>query len=160
MIFWRSQSINDKEGVLVTQQILIHCKNGQMEHGHTVSEYNIKEHGAVYVVIRLIAGQETYFLPPEKLLAPRYNFVYPGIGQNSRSFSWGNQSFTRSCGWKKMALKVLGEYDDVECLGVSRYDEIDSADKEWPVSYHGTQKRFAKAIAEERYALEKGKRFL
>ena len=50
---------------------------------------------------------------------------------------------------EKIALKVLGEYDNNEWLGVSRYNETDSADKECPVSYHGTQKGFAKAIAEE-----------
>ena len=154
------QSIEDKEGVLVTQQRLMHCTNGQMEDGHTLREYNIKEHDAIYVLIRLRGGQENYFLPPEKLLDPRYNFVYPGIGQDSRSFSRGNRSFTRPYGWKKIALKVLGEYDNDQWLGVSRYDETDSADKEWPVSYHGTRKGFAEAIAEEGYALEKGKRFL
>ena len=74
------QGIEDKEGALITQQRLKHCKNGQMEHGHTLSEYNIKEHDAICVVIGLWGGQETYFLPPEKLLDPRYNFVYPGIG--------------------------------------------------------------------------------
>ena len=89
------QSIEDKEGVLVTQQRLMHCTNGQMEDGHTLSEYNIKEHDAIYVLIRLRGGQETYFLPPEKLLDPRYNFVYPGIGQDSRSFSRGNRSLTK-----------------------------------------------------------------
>ena len=60
----------------------------------------------------------------------------------------------------KIALKVLGEYDSDEWFGVSRYDETDSADKEWPVSYHGTEKGFAEAIAEKGYALEKGKRTL
>ena len=89
------QSIEDKEGVLVTQQRLMHCTNGQMEDGHTLSEYNIKEHDAIYVLIRLRGGQEIYFLPPEKLLDPRYNFVYPGIGQDSRSFSRGNRSLTK-----------------------------------------------------------------
>ena len=61
---------------------------------------------------------------------------------------------------EKIALKVLGEYDNNEWLGVSRYNETDSADKEWPVSYHGTEKGFAEAIVEEGYALEKGKRIL
>ena len=56
--------------------------------------------------------------------------------------------------------KVLGEYENDEWLGVSRYDEIDSADKELQVSYHGIQKGFAEAIAEEGNALEKSKRFL
>ena len=88
------QSIEDKEGVLVTQQRLMHCTNGQMEDGHNLSEYNIKEDDVIYLVIRLMGGQETYFLP-EKLLDPRYNFVYPGIGQDSRSFSRGNRSLTK-----------------------------------------------------------------
>ena len=56
--------------------------------------------------------------------------------------------------------KVLGEYENDEWLGVSRYDEIDSANKELQVSYHGIQKVFAEAIAEEGNALEKSKRFL
>ena len=88
------QSIEDKEGVLVTQQRLMHCTNGQMEDGHTLSEYNIKEYDAIYLLIRLRGGQGTYFLP-EKLLDPRYKFVYPGTGQDSRSFSRGNRSFTK-----------------------------------------------------------------
>ena len=152
------QSIEDKEGVFVRQQRLTHFGR-PMEDGHTLSEYNIKENDTIHLLILLLGGQETYFLPP-KLLDPRYNFVYPGIGQDSRSFSRGNRSFTRPYGWKKIALKVLGEYDNDQWLGVSRYDETDSADKEWPVSYHGTRKGFAEAIAEEGYALEKGKRFL
>ena len=123
------QSIEDKEGVFVTQQRLTNCMNGQMEDGHALSEYNIKEHDAIYLVIRSMGGQETYFLLP-KLLDPRYNFVYPGIGQDPRSFSRGNRSFTRPYGWKKTALKVLGEYDNDEWLGVSRYDETDSAVKD------------------------------
>ena len=104
-----------------------------------------------------MGGQETYFLP-KKLFDPHDNFVYPGIGQNPRSFYRGNRSFTRPYGWKKLTLKVLGEYDNDQWLGVSsrRYKETDSADKEWPVSYRGTEKGFA----EKGYALVKGNRIL
>ena len=153
------QSIEDREAIPVTQIRLI--RHGrEMLDGRNLSDYNIRKDDEIRLVLRLRGGEQTYSLLPEKLLDPPYDFVYPGIGQDSRSFSRGNRSFTRPYGWKKIALKVLGEYENDEWLGVSRGDEIDSADKEWPVSYHGTQKEFAEPIAEEGYALEKSKLFL
>ena len=86
-------------------------------------------HDEIHLVLRLRGGQEIYSLLPKKLLDPQYDIVYPGIGQDSRSFSRGKRSFTRPCGWKKIELKVLGEYESDEWLGVSRDDKTDSADK-------------------------------
>lgn len=41
-----------------------------------------------------------------------------------------------------------------EWFGVSRHDETNSTDKEWPESYHGTQKGFAESIiTDEGYVL-------
>ena len=122
------QSIEDKEGIPDTQQRLLHGGR-QIEDGRTFSDYNIKNHDEIHLVLRLRGGQEIYSLLPEKLLDPPYDIVYPGIGQDSRSFSRGKQSFTRPYGWKKIELKVLGEYESDEWLGVSRDDKTDSADK-------------------------------
>ena len=154
-----NQSLEDREGIPIDQQRLIKAGR-QMKDNHTLSDFNVRKHDTIHLALMLTGGQETYSLLPEKLLDPPYDFVYPGIGQDSRSFSRGNRSFARPYGWKKIALKVLGEYENDEWLGVSREDETDSAGKEWPVSYHGTQKEFAEAIAEEGYSLEKCERFL
>lgn len=150
--------IKDKEGIPVRNQRLM-FNNEQLEDGCTLSSYNITKECTINLVIRLLGGGGCYSFLPEKIFDPKYDFVYPGIGQDSRAFSRGNRSFTRPYGWYKKALKVLGVFENNEWLGVSRDGEVNSSDKEWPVSYHGTQKEFAESITEEGYVLKKGKRF-
>lgn len=53
----------------------------------------------------------------------------------------GYIKYKRPCGWKRLALKVTGKYDngDDKWLGTNK--------DAWPVSYHGTTKHNAKSIA-------------
>ena len=52
------------------------------------------------------------------------------------------------------------KYDDELWLGgYGKGTTTDGVSGEWPVSYHGTNKRFAEKIAEKGFDLRKGKRF-
>ena len=59
-----------------------------------------------------------------------------------------------------MALNVKDKYDDTEWIGgIKGTIRTEGVDKEWPVTYHGTNDTFAKKIAAHGYDLNKGKRF-
>ena len=75
----------------------------RLEGGRTLGYYKNQKECTMQLVLRSTGGRYYSFLL-EKIFDPRYDFVYPGIGQDSRSFFRGNQSFTRPYGWYKKRL--------------------------------------------------------
>ena len=70
------------------------------------------------------------------LLHPSYDYDFTSINDTGKRFMRGGYEYKRPCGWRRYALKVLGQYGgDEKWLGSSGQAGIG----EWPVSYHGIQ---------------------
>ena len=60
----------------------------------------------------------------------------------------GGKVYQRPYGWKRIALNVIGKYENDDWLGPQGIRK-GSSNKEWPVSYHGTEENSGKCIADE-----------
>ncbi|KAI2665146.1 hypothetical protein ROHU_024522 [Labeo rohita] len=90
------------------------------------------------------------FVDIDKFLDPKFDFDYTDLKDDSIC-KRGNEPYTRPCGWKRIAIKVLDKYPDGNAwLGTDGWRSY-SVDGEWPVSYHGTGMNSAKAIIESHY---------
>jgi len=150
--------LEQQEGVKAYAQRLIYG-GMRLEDGRTLSDYNILKGTTLLLYIRQCGGGPGYALD-EDILDNRFDFKYPTIENPGAKFSRGGSQFQRPCGWDKKAIKVVGLYENDDWLGVcgsnSRYESVGN---EWPVSYHGTHKRFADDIGKYGYDITKGKRF-
>ena len=77
-----------------------------------------------------------YSFIPEHQTDSQFDHEYTASGENG--FMRGGRVFKRPTGWKKIALKVSGKYENDVWLGVGeRPNEKQSLNGEWPISYHG-----------------------
>lgn len=91
------------------------------------------------------------FVNIDKFLDPMFDYDYTSLKDDS-TCKRGNEPYTRPCGWKRIAIKVLDKYPDGNAwLGKDGWRDY-SVDGEWPVSYHGTSMNSAKAIIGSHYA--------
>ena len=88
---------------------------------------------------------QTILLLDENLLDPQYDRDFTNI-RDSRAYERGGYPYKRPYGWKKIALKVKGKYEDDVWLG-ELGPRRHSSPGEWAVSYHGVSKLRVKGIA-------------
>ncbi|XP_042351647.1 uncharacterized protein LOC121949883 [Plectropomus leopardus] len=87
------------------------------------------------------------YLWSEEHLDPRFNYDFTKL-KDTKTYYRGGELYKRPCGWQRFALKVLDKYDDNTWLG-HNWRTTESVPGEWPVSYHGTDQKFVKAIIEQ-----------
>ena len=79
---------------------------------------------------------ERYNFIPEFQTDSNFDYEY-NKGEES-GFMRGGRPFNRPDGWRKIALKIKGKYENDVWFGPGkREDEKQSLDGEWPISYHG-----------------------
>ena len=89
---------------------------------------------------------------------PRFDYDFTKMIDDGTQYMRGGKIYQRPYGWKRISLKVIGKYEDDDWLGPQGIRK-GSSNKEWPVSYHGTEENAGKSIADEGYKLSKCKRF-
>lgn len=125
---------------------------------NTLESYGIKE-GDQLDLIRNKKSDGKVFAVSKLALAPRFDFDFTKVKPPLRnSYKRGDEIYQRPYGWKRYALKVVGEFDDDDWLG-GLGPRKKSSSGEWPVSYHGTSRNNADSIADTGYFLSMGQRF-
>lgn len=157
------KKIQDIEGIPPDQMRLI-CRGKPIIDHVPLEQYNIGEGDTVHLALRLKGGG-----PPPRIIVdkdmwdPAYDYDFTRCRDKGKVYQRGGWPYHRPYGWYRMALNVKKKYGGTEWLGRSdlprgRARKL-SRIGEWPVSYHGTKKNMAEAIAEDGYDLSKGKRF-
>lgn len=142
--------IENQERLPVNQQRLIFAGK-QLEDGRTLAEYNIVDHATLQLVLRLRGGDQEIL--DIGSLDSRYDYDFTNIDDRNESHSRGGETYTRPCGWMRIAIRVLGRFENEVWLGhLNRPGE-------WPVSYHGTAHHQGKSIADTGYDITRGRQF-
>ncbi|GBC05257.1 hypothetical protein RclHR1_06130008 [Rhizophagus clarus] len=154
--------IRDRMGIPL-EAIRLLFAGRTLEDNYTLAHYKITSRSTIHLILRLQGGGDpspttALFIDPNSL-DPSYDYDFTHIDDKGITFTRGNFEYKRPCGWKRIAINVLNKYSDNIWLGVNRESSTNSAQNEWPVSYHGTAIHNCKDIAEEGYDLCKGKRF-
>ena len=113
--------------------------NKKIEDEATLAQSSITSGATLFMIVTMESIAPTFYMNETTFLDSRYDYQYAAT--DGAVFSRGNRRFTRPCGWTKKALLVLTKYENDLWLGVtSRQSETASANGEWPVAYHGTNK--------------------
>lgn len=142
--------IEKSEGIPIDEIRLIY--NGkQLENHRTVNDYGIQADETIFIVIRMTGGG-----PPLPCafntddLHPAFDYDFSNVGDDGKRYMRGGFEYKRPYGWKRIAIKVVGRYENDAWLGPNGI-RTGEAPGEWPVSYHGTNMSSAKLIIKEGY---------
>lgn len=108
----------------------------------TLGDYGINSHGArLHMVLKLRCSICCSAGGPFRLnadeLDPSYDFDFSNLDDDGETYTRGGFTYRRPYGWKRLAIKVVGKYENDDWLGPDGI-RIEQATGEWPVSYHGT----------------------
>ena len=150
----------DLEGTHADQQRLLYGGR-QLEDTHSLEEYGIDAYSTIHLVLRVRSGSPVTYYLDDSLMDPRYDYDFTNKRDDGTSYSRGGYLYQRPIGWKRCALKVLGQYEDDDWLGPATmfWSRRDSSTGEWPVSYHGTALNGTRSLAEDGYRLTTGRSF-
>lgn len=138
-------------------QLRLTFEGRQLADGKTLLGCNIRENSTLQVVA-CIGGKTAYQLDATDL-DPQYDYDFTAI-KDKVKFERGGQKYERPCGYKRIALRVKGKYENDRWLGGPGY-RTHSSPGEWPVSYHGTTNGDSlHGIVKEGYDSRKWKREL
>ena len=128
---------------------LIFAGKKLLEDDKMLIDYGIQTESTVTIVEAVSGGECRFYFLDDKFLDPQHDRDYT-IKQDDRISKRGSYMYKRPYGWKRIALKVKGKYEDDVWLG-ELGPRRHSSPGEWAVSYHGTSKLGVKGIAESGY---------
>ena len=150
-IYACKEEIRQKELIMVEEQTLV--LNGKvLDDKKRLKDCEIINGTLVHLVINRKCRLKIF---EDDLLDPRYDYDFTNINDDGHVFKRGSEIYKRPCGWKRIALKVIGKYDNDVWLGSSNKSE-----NEWPVAYHGTNFDGLKGICLKGFDTRKLKRSL
>ena len=146
--------IQNKEGIPFDQQCLIYA-GIRLVDDFPLSHYNIQNKSTLHLVTRLRGGGVFYL--DDEMLDPYYDYDFTDLVDDGKVYVRGGYPYKRPYGWKRIALKVKGKYENDSWLGVQGL-RTESCSGEWPVSYHGTGDKSALQIVKEGYCNDRIRR--
>jgi len=142
------RQIQEKIEIPLTQFDLI-FHNECLDDDRTVKDYGLQPESTVYLRCRLKGGGGPLTVSTDGL-APEFDCDFTYVTDNGKRYMRGGFEYKRPYGWRRMAVRALGRYENDEWLGPDG-DRTEEASGEWPVSYHGTDMSNAVKIVEEGY---------
>ena len=142
--------IEQREGITFNNIRLI-CENRQLFGHRTLNECGIEPYSVIQMVLRLTSGGPggvCSFNTDE--LDPGFDYDFSNAKDDGKRYMRGGFQYKRPYGWKRIAIKVVGKYDDDAWLGPNGI-RTEEAPGEWPVSYHGTNMKSARMILKAGY---------
>ena len=147
--------IKERVGIAVTEQVL-HFGGHLLEDGKSLNEYKIKANSTIHLSVKGRGGaKKRLFYIDSKYLDPQWDYDFTNISDGSQQFTRGGYPYYRPCGWNRIAIKVLGKYQNDIWLGQTG----DGSKGEWAVTYHGTNSYVFNNIANEGYIVGNGDAF-
>ena len=142
--------IEQREGITFNNIRLI-CENRQLFGHRTLNECGIEPYSVIQMVLRLTSGGPggvCSFNTDE--LDPGFDYDFSNAKDDGKRYMRGGFQYKRPYGWKRIAIKVVGKYDDDAWLGPNGI-RTEEAPGEWPVSYQGTNMKSARMILKAGY---------
>jgi ubiquitin len=141
--------IFENEGISIKQQRLLY-DNRELRNDRTFDYYNIKNGSTLHLALEF---KEKIKIFSDDLLDSKYDYDFTMINDNGKVYTRGGETYNRPCGWKRIALKVLGKYENDDWLGLNDDKSV------WPVAYHGTNLDGLKGICLNGFDLSRLERF-
>ncbi|CAG8564397.1 2213_t:CDS:1 [Scutellospora calospora] len=149
--------IYTREGYPTSKQELLF--NGQiLKDELTLTQYDIEAHSVIQLNLLLRENNNSIGYINSEHLDSKHNYDFTSI-TDTQKFYRGKEEYTRPCGWKRISTKVLNKYEyNNTWLGVrNRKTQFESAQNEWPVSFHATGNVNGMSMAAMGYDVIRGK---
>ena len=110
--------MQEKDEIPPDQRRFIFCGK-QLEDDRTLSYYNIQDGSTLHSILRLRGGggMGSMLNVCKDNLDPRFDYKYPAKSGSTENYKRDGRKLYRPFGWDKIAIKVIGKYDDDEWLG-------------------------------------------
>lgn len=122
--------------------------NKLLDDDRTVKDYGLKPESTIYLVLNLKGDGGPLGVSTDGL-APTFDYDFTYVKDNGKQYKRGGFEYKRPYGWKRLAVKAVGRYENDVWLGPAGGDRTEGASGEWAVSYHGTKIENAEKIVEE-----------
>ncbi|KAI6657929.1 hypothetical protein LOD99_15647 [Oopsacas minuta] len=104
-----------------------------LEDTNTLKSYNITNNSIITMSIGTQVSSIRLNFIDSIYLDPHWDRDYTSSTREHIKRMRGGYQYYRPCGWKRIAIKVIGKYSDDKWLGHT------GAEGEWAVTYHGTK---------------------
>lgn len=142
--------IERTEGTKKEEMILVYSGE-ELDDTRTVGEYGIRPEETIFLVPCLpYGGRSLTYVFDTSDLDPTFHFDFREVKNDGKKYMRGGFEYKRPYGWNRLAVKVLGKYENDAWLG-SDGIRTKGDPGEWPVSYHGTNSTSAKLIVKQGY---------
>ena len=143
------EHIQEKLGIKVDDQCL-YFKGIILEDTETIENSKITDNATVTLFHRVQGGSKP--IPLYSLgstyLDSNWDYDFTNMSDDGKVYMRGGYQYYRPYGWKRIAIKVKGMYEDDIWLGGTGI-RTEQSIGEWAVTYHGTSNKWFNKICKE-----------